>query len=198
MIALKGGDVSVGVVFDQRYVTWPEGGSMGQRLKDFLMQHPAGRELMVDAQWTEGDMHWRKNLPYYSTTFAGDGFSLVGDAAGFLDPYYSPGMDWISFTATCTAELILAQQRGEALEMKVKRHNKDFAQSYERWFKAIYLNKYEYFGEYDLVRLAFLMDLGFLLHGAGDPAVPARERGVDGALLQHAAIGAILSFHADV
>ncbi len=35
IIPLKGGDVSVGVVFDQRLVTWAEGGSLGQRLKDF-------------------------------------------------------------------------------------------------------------------------------------------------------------------
>ena len=131
---------------------------------------------MVDAQWTEGDVHWRKNLPYYTTTYAGDGFSLVGDAAGFLDPYYSPGMDWISFSATCTAELILAQQRGEPLEAKLKRHNKDFAQSYQRWFTAIYLNKYEYFGEYDLVRLAFLMDLGFYYMGLALTAVSPRQR----------------------
>jgi hypothetical protein len=74
-------------------------------------------------------------------------------------------MDWISFLATCTTELILAQQRGEPLEARLKRHNKDFAQSYTRWFTAIYLNKYDYFGEYDLVRLAFLMDLGFYYMG---------------------------------
>ncbi|MDB6017524.1 MAG: electron transfer flavoprotein [Pedosphaera sp.] len=165
IIALKGGDVSVGVVFDQRTVTWPEGGTLAQRLKDFLMQHPVGRELMADAQWTDGDIHWRKNLPYYSTTFAGDGFSLVGDAAGFLDPYYSPGMDWISFSATCTAELILAQQRGEPMTQRIERHNRDFARSYERWFQAIYQDKYEYFGEYDLVKLSFLMDLGFYYMG---------------------------------
>jgi flavin-dependent dehydrogenase len=165
LIALKGGDVSVGVVFDQRRVTWPEGGSMGKRLKDFLMQHPAGRELMADAEWMEGDLHWRKNLPYYSTTYAGDGFSLVGDAAAFLDPYYSPGMDWIAFSATCTAELILAQQRGEPMAQRLEKHNRDFVRSYDRWFRAVYLNKYEYFGEYDLVRLAFLLDLGFYYLG---------------------------------
>ena len=39
-IPLKGGDVSVGVVFDQRLVEWPqEGGKLGDRLKNFLMQH---------------------------------------------------------------------------------------------------------------------------------------------------------------
>ena len=105
-----------GVVFDQRLVEWPqEGGKLGERLKNFLMQHPVGREMLADAQFDEGDVHWRKNLAYYSTTFAGDGFVLVGDAAAFMDPFYSPGMDWISFTATSAAELITAQRRGEPM-----------------------------------------------------------------------------------
>lgn len=165
IIPLKGGDVSVGVVFDQRLVTWPEGGSLAQRLKDFLMQHPVGRELMVDAQWRESDVHWRKNLPYYSTTFAGDGFALVGDAAAFMDPFYSPGMDWISFTASATAQLILAERRGENPVPLVDRHNRDFVRSYARWFEALYLDKYEYMGDYELMRLAFLLDLGFYYLG---------------------------------
>ncbi len=164
-IPLKGGEVSVGVTFDQRRVQWPEGGSPGQRLKDFLQQHPVGRELMADAHWVEGDVHWRKNLPFHSTTFAGDGFSLVGDAAGFLDPFYSPGLDWISFTVTATTELILAQQRGEPLAPRIARHNHDFGQSYARWFEAIYQDKYEYLGEFDLMRLAFLLDLGLYYLG---------------------------------
>lgn len=165
MIALKGGDMSIGVVFDQRRVTWPEGGSIGQRLKDFLCKHPVGNELLADAQWTEGDVHFRKNLPYSSTLYAGDGFSLVGDAAAFIDPFYSPGMDWISFTASCTAGLILAQQKGEPIAERLARHNRDFTRSYDRWFQSIYQDKYEYLGEYDLLRIAFLMDLGFYYAG---------------------------------
>jgi hypothetical protein len=165
MIALKGGDVSIGVVFDQRLVTWPEGGTLAQRLKDFLMKHPVGRELMKDAEWTEGDVHWRKNLPYYTTTYAGDGFSLVGDAAAFLDPFYSPGMDWISFTASTTAQLILAQQRGEDIAARLAAHNRAFVTSYERWFQAIYQDKYEYMGDFQLLRLAFMLDLGLYYVG---------------------------------
>ncbi len=164
-IPLKGGDVSIGVTFDQRLVDFPQDGAIGDRLKTFLTKHPVARELMADAQWTEGDVHWRKNLPYFSTTFAGDGFSIVGDAAGFIDPFYSPGMDWISFSATRTKTLIVAQQRGECIKDKVELHNRDFARSYTRWFEAIYRDKYEYFGEFDLVKLAFLMDLGFYYLG---------------------------------
>jgi flavin-dependent dehydrogenase len=165
IIPLKGGDVSIGAVFDQRLMEWPENGSLGQRLKDFLCRHPVGRELMTDAQWVEGDVHWRKNLPYYSTTYAGDGFALVGDAGSFLDPFYSPGMDWVSFTSYSAAQLILAQQRGEDLAPLLARHNRDFTRSYERWFDAVYRDKYEYLGDYDLMRLAFLLDLGFYYLG---------------------------------
>jgi len=164
-IPLKGGDVSIGVVFDQRLVTWPEAGSLGQRLKDFLGQHPVARELMADAQWREGDVHWRKNLPYYSTTLAGDGFVLAGDAAAFLDPFYSPGMDWISFTSTAASELILAERRGAQLAPLVAKYNQDFSQSYRRWFQALYRDKYEYIGDFDLMRLAFLLDLGLYYMG---------------------------------
>jgi flavin-dependent dehydrogenase len=176
-IPLKGGDVSVGVVFDQRLVEWPEGGSLGQRLKEFLCRHPAGKELLADAQWTEGDMHWRKNLAYFSTTYAGDGFALIGDAAAFLDPLYSPGMDWLAFTVTRAVDLILSQQRGEELAPLVEQHNANFRRSYQRWFEAVYRDKYHYLGEYDLTRLAFLLDLG--LYYVGVASQPFK-RGLDG------------------
>lgn len=165
-IPLKGGDVSVGVVFDQRLVDWPQTeGKLGDRLKNFLMQHPVGREILADAKFDEEDMHWRKNLAYYSTTFAGDGFVLVGDAAAFMDPFYSPGMDWISFTASAAAELITAQRRGEPMAERIERHNRDFARSHRSWFEALYKDKYEYMGEWDLMSIAFRLDLGLYYLG---------------------------------
>ncbi len=173
-IPLKGGDVSVGVVFDQRLVEWPKGEeSLAGRLKTFLLQHPVAREMLADAELIEGDVHWRRNLAYYSTTFAGDGFALVGDASAFMDPFYSPGMDWIAFTAASTADLIAMQQRGEKVEARIAGHNRDFAVSHRRWFEALYKDKYDYIGEFDLVRLAFLLDLG--LYYLGVVAKPFRE-----------------------
>src|SRR5215831_1322302 len=165
LIPLKGGDVSVGVVFDQRFVDWPREGSLGQRLKDFLLEHPAGREILGEAQWRENDVHWRKNLPYCSSTFAGDGFVLVGDAAAFIDPLYSPGMDWVAFTVSAAVQLLAEQRRGADLRDSIAEHNRQFARSYQRWFEAIYRDKYEYLGEFDLMRIAFLLDLGFYYGG---------------------------------
>jgi flavin-dependent dehydrogenase len=171
-IPLKGGDVSVGLVYDQRLVSLPPGPNLGERLRAFLTQnHPAARELLADAHWQEGDVHYRKNLPYYSTTYAGDGFSLVGDAAGFLDPFYSPGLDWITYTAVATTDLILAERRGESdIPKRLERHNRDFVRCYQRWFEAIYQDKYEYMGDFELLRIAFLFDLGlYYLFVAAQP-----------------------------
>lgn len=175
-IPLKGGDMSVGVVFDQRMVDWPEGGSLGQRLKDFLCAHPVGHEILKDAQWMEGDVHWRKNLPYSSTRYIGDGFALVGDAGAFIDPFYSPGMDWLSFSVSSACDVILTQLRGECIAKRIEQHNETFVRSYERWFNAIYLNKYEYMGEFDLMQCAFRLDLGLYYLGVASQPYKRGEK----------------------
>lgn len=175
-IPLKGGDVSVGVVFDQRLVEFPQdGGKIGDRLKDFLMKHPVAREMLENAEYVEEDMHWRKNLAYYSTTFAGDGFALVGDAAAFMDPFYSPGMDWISFTASSSVDLITEQRKGTPMAERIEKHNRDFSTSHSRWFKALYKDKYEYMGEFDLMNLGFRLDLSLYYWGVVEPVFRAGD-----------------------
>src|SRR5205814_8542000 len=81
------------------------------------------------------------------------------------DPHYSPGIDWSSVTVSSAAKLILLQQRGEDITWRVTKHNCEFALSYHRLFDALYRDKYEYLGEYDLLRLAFLLDVGLYYLG---------------------------------
>ncbi len=189
-IPLAGGDFSVGIVYDQRLVELPPGEKLGDRLKSFLQQHPAGRELLADASWQEGDVHFRRNCAYVSTTFAGDGFVLVGDAAAFLDPFYSPGMDWIGFTTSAAAAMIDGCLRGRPAAARAARFNEQFTLSYHRWFNSIYRDKYYYMGDQELMTLAFRLDLGSYYLGVlsqpiklGDQAleIPAFARDYAGA-----------------
>ena len=166
-IPLKGGDVSIGVVWDQRLCELPEGANVAARIKNFLVaQHPAAAEMLADAEAVAGDIHLRRNLAYTCSTIAGDGFVLVGDAAGFLDPFYSPGLDWLAFTTARAAQLIAEQHAGQAnVARLVARHNHDFTRSAARWFDALYRDKYYYQGDFELMRLAFLLDLGLYYFG---------------------------------
>ena len=159
-IQLQGGEVSIGAVIDQRLADWKKSdSSVGEKLRSFLSRHPAAREMMKDAEFVEGDVHFRRNLPYFSEKFAGDGFALVGDASAFLDPLYSPGMDWIAYTVSATVAMISKWRAGEDLAPLVQKHNRDFSVSYERMFGALYRDKYEYLGDHDLMRVAFRLDI---------------------------------------
>ena len=176
VIPLKGGDVSIGVVFDQRRVRWQSTGSLAAELKDFLCAHPVGRELMANATAVNGDAHRRARLAYSSSRHAGDGFVLVGDAGAFLDPFYSPGMDWLSYGVTRAVDLISTQLEGGMIGTKIEAMNRDFNRSYERWFAALYQNKYDYLGDFELMRVAFRLDLGLYYLGVvSQPFVRGRE-----------------------
>lgn len=164
-IPLKNGDVSIGVVYDQRLVELPAGESLGARLSAFLKRHPVGREMLKNATFVDGDVHFRRDCAYRASALAGNGWALVGDAAGFIDPFYSPGMDWITFTACSTAALIDQCSRGRRASERVARHNRRFAQCYTRWFESIYRDKYFYIGDHELMTLAFRLDLGLYYLG---------------------------------
>jgi flavin-dependent dehydrogenase len=164
-IPLKGGDVSVGVVYDQRITELPPGPNLGTRLREMLTAHPVARELLAGATWHEGDVHFRRNLAYSSSTYATDGVVLVGDAAAFMDPFYSPGLDWISFSTSAAVTLIADSFRGKPVPARVARHNANFTLSYYRWFTALYRDKYYYMGDFELMTLAFRLDLGLYYLG---------------------------------
>jgi hypothetical protein len=132
--------------------------------------------LLERAEYVPEDLHRRKNLAYYSTLFAGDGFTLVGDAAAFMDPFYSPGMDWISFTASRAADTITRQRAGEAVTGLLESHNRDLTVCHTRWFDALYRDKYQYLGEYDLLGLAFRLDLSLYYWGVVEPVFNMGEQ----------------------
>lgn len=157
-ILLKSGQVSVGVVYDERLVQFPESvRSMEARMRWLLDTSPLACELLGDATLVEDSAVYRGNLAYLSDSLAGDGYVLVGDAAAFLDPFYSPGMDWIAFTTGAAVDLI-DRKKGHA--RVAKRLNTVYRRSYDRWFQALYEDKYLYLGDYDFMRMAMIFDLG--------------------------------------
>jgi flavin-dependent dehydrogenase len=161
-ISLKGGDTSIGVVLDQRLSHWTDATApVGEKLRSFLSRHPAAQAMMSGAHFIEGDVHFRRNLPYSSSVHCGDGFILVGDASAFLDPFYSPGMDWIAFTSCSAVQIISEWKKGGDLAAELERHNTTFSLSYTRSFEALYENKYCYMGDFELMQIAFRLDIGF-------------------------------------
>lgn len=157
-IPLGNGETSIGVVFDTRLINLDRGSNMANDYRAFLQAIPAAAELLEGASLKADDLKTYSNLAYYTRQYMGNGWALMGDAAAFLDPYYSPGLDHASFSVEATVEMVKAQTAGEDVTARIAEHNATFDRSYHRFFKAIYQDKYFYMGEHDLLSASFLMD----------------------------------------
>jgi flavin-dependent dehydrogenase len=162
VIPLGNGETSVGVVFDKRIHSLHESPERERTYVSFLKQHPALAELLDGATLRKDDLRARARVAYVTRQYMGPGWALVGDAAAFIDPYYSPGLDHCAFSAEATTRIILAYARGdtspEQLPDVIRRHNELFLRSYHRFFDCIYRDKYFLFGEHDLITASFLLD----------------------------------------
>jgi hypothetical protein len=179
VIPQSDGRTSVGLVWDRRLFTPPGTGDVRDRVESFLRVQPGLRELLADATVDADDRHAYSHLAYRSERYAGRGWALVGDAASFIDPYYSPGLDHASMSVSATVRLVARDLDGNlddaALDAELERHNGEFARSYDRWFDAIYLNKYELLGDTELVGSAFLVETALYYLGVVTPAYRQRE-----------------------
>jgi flavin-dependent dehydrogenase len=159
IIPLQGGDVSAGIVYDCRIFKFPEGPTLGQRLHAHILNNPVGREIFGGAKVIEGDVHALSMLPYYSEKVCGDGWAMVGDAAGFIDPLYSPGLDFCSYTSYYVADLLARSLKGEDVTNRLHDYNEQFPVTYRSWFESLYKDKYYYMGDAELMSTALLLDV---------------------------------------
>ncbi|HEV8268290.1 MAG TPA: hypothetical protein VGR00_08660, partial [Thermoanaerobaculia bacterium] len=161
-IPLRGGETSVGLVWDKRFVE-PRGASLEEKLRGFLDTNPLMKELLENAELCPDDIRMYGNLPYLVDRVVGDGWSLVGDAAGFLDPFYSPGLDQMGFSVARALDFVKrSRMKPDAKEWakELELHNKRYGRFFRYFYEAIYRDKYVVMGDYDTMTAAFLMDTG--------------------------------------
>jgi len=159
-IPLHDGEVSVGLVWDKRLVT-PEGTTPLDKLTRFLDTNPLTRQMIEGATAIEGDCRYFAHLPYFVDKFIGPGWAQVGDAGGFLDPFYSPGLDQMAFSVWTRTRLILEDLAGAApgaMTAKYAEHNRRYDRFFKYFYDAIYKDKYYVMGDYDTMTTAFLLD----------------------------------------
>ncbi len=159
IIPLDSGEVSAGLTWDTRLFTPPSEGKMCDRLKEHLLKHPVGKVMFEHAEAVENDNCYYKGLAYYSEEVAGKGWTIVGDAGGFMDPLYSQGIDYCAHTVYSSYTLLRSYYSGECIEAGIAERNKEFKRSYFDWFNALYKDKYWYLGDAELMHAAFLMDI---------------------------------------
>jgi flavin-dependent dehydrogenase len=87
-------------------------------------------------------------------------WALTGEAGAFLDPFYSPGSDFIALSNTYVAELVLADRAGAPFEAYAPIYEQLYFAFYENAL-ALYRGQYPIFGNALVMPLKIMWDYAF-------------------------------------
>ncbi len=178
-IPLQHERASVGLVWDKTIFDLPGRGPLLDRYVDFVRGRPGLGQLLEEAKVEREDHMAYGHLPYAASRYAGRRWALLGDAASFTDPFYSPGLDHTAMSVYATAQLVdkaLGRSVDGAAEPEaVAEHNARFLRSYGRWLEALYTDKYELFGDAQLTAASYLADTALYYLGVVRPVLRDRD-----------------------
>lgn len=75
---------------------------------------PYLKTLLREAEYIENSLQFRPDYSYYSTQICGDNFYSIGDAAAFVDPIFSHGVQNAFYNASVTSLAIKASLKNTA------------------------------------------------------------------------------------
>ncbi|PCH37849.1 FAD/NAD(P)-binding domain-containing protein [Wolfiporia cocos MD-104 SS10] len=124
-IPLHDGTTSIGVVMHQDASIAKKAKLNANGQKPTLTEHymeqleflPGVKELIGDeGKFIPGSTKSAADFSYFATRYSGDHFRVIGDAANFVDPFFSSGVHIALTGATSAALTICASIKGEVSE----------------------------------------------------------------------------------
>ena len=89
--------------------------------------------------------------------FSGDRWAITGDAGLFLDPFYSPGGDFIAISNTYVTDLVARDLAGEPCGPRAAIYERYFRTFYESML-TLYVDQYGIFGDPQVLPIKVLWD----------------------------------------
>jgi flavin-dependent dehydrogenase len=148
LIQLASGPISLGVCADPRVHPWEEIESFDAFMNWIRENEPQLYAEIEGRQEDVIDFLRVKDFSYASErVFSTDRWTLVGEAGGFIDAFYSPGSDFIAYMNCFSNELICHDlDGGEAeLEERVEFYNDFFFRLFNPTI-LLYRDNYQFFG----------------------------------------------------
>jgi flavin-dependent dehydrogenase len=148
MIPLSSGPVSIGIVADPRFHPFERINTFEGAL-DWLQEYEPQLAGEVESRRDQVEDFLKiEDFSYgCKQVYSGEGrWALTGEAGPFLDPFYSPGSDFIGMGNTLVTDLIVRDLGGEDVGERAKAHNDFFLAAYDvtlTW----YLDQYQFFGD---------------------------------------------------
>jgi flavin-dependent dehydrogenase len=159
-IPLQSGNTSIGIVADPRFHDFTSLNKLEKAFDWLEKNEPLCAKHLTDKKDKILDFKVLKNFSYNSELFySTDNWGLVGEAGAFLDPFYSPGADFIALANTWMSDLIVRENKGEDVYTRTIVYENVYAQLFENWL-PIYQEKYELFDNAQVMSVKITWDFG--------------------------------------
>lgn len=158
LIPLSSGSHSVGIVANpaqhplDRMDTFDKAMDWLQEFQPLLFDELDGkRDLLQDFAFFKRFSYGCKQV------FSEDRWALTGEAGLFLDPFYSPGSDFIAISNTYITELVELDMRGERIGAKAQIFDQTVHSFYDSTL-ALYTKQYPLFGDPEVLPVKVIWD----------------------------------------
>jgi len=156
LIPLASGFTSVGIVADENFHP-SHTISTYEKSLSWLREHEPQCAQHLDRQEI-ADFLFIKDYAYgCKQVFSGDRWALTGEAGVFLDPFYSPGSDFICISNTFITDFILRDKAGQDIEARVMLCDQIYLNMFEQFLLA-YEDQYQLFGNAAVMPLKIVWD----------------------------------------
>ncbi|MGO1719601.1 MAG: NAD(P)/FAD-dependent oxidoreductase [Luteimonas sp.] len=161
MIPLASGAHSLGIVCDAKMHPL-EDMKTHDKAMDWLRKHQpqvadmldAGAHAVKDFQFLRHFSHGCKRV------FSGERWALTGEAGMFLDPFYSPGSDFIAISNTYICELVDKDRAGAPVAPWAEIYQQLYVSFYDSMM-PIYQDQYRLFGDARVLPVKVIWDYTF-------------------------------------
>jgi len=158
LIPLSSGSHSVGIVADPRLHPL-EGMNTFERAMQWLHVHqPRLFDALAGRRDKLQDFAFFRRFSYdCKQVFSTQRWALAGEAGRFLDPFYSPGSDFIAIGNTYVTELIARDRAGLPLAAHTAIYEQIFRSFYDSTL-VLYIDQYPLFGDPEVLPVKILWD----------------------------------------
>jgi flavin-dependent dehydrogenase len=158
LIPLASGSHSVGIVADPRFHPIERMNTF-ERAMEWLQEFQPRLFDELDPKRGElQDFAFFRRFSYdCSQVFSPDRWALAGEAGRFLDPFYSPGSDFIAIGNTYITELIARDRAGLRLAAHTQLYEQIFRSFYDSTL-ALYVDQYGLFGDPEVLPVKVIWD----------------------------------------
>ncbi|WP_241660967.1 NAD(P)/FAD-dependent oxidoreductase [Variovorax guangxiensis] len=158
LIPLASGSHSVGIVADPRYHPLDTMDTFEKAMDWFAKYQPRLFDELDGKRHLLQDFAFFKNFSYgCKQVFSGQRWALTGEAGLFLDPFYSPGSDFIAIGNTYITDLIAHDRAGHSVTARAQLYDQIYHSFYESTL-ALYQDQYGLFGDPEVLPVKVIWD----------------------------------------